>query len=86
MSEMSEIYLQIKESVWHLKNSRMKANSITILQIGKTGKLQQQIAKENAKKKYREKTFQLEPTHYQWSLEIWKIHSKRISLSFFQVN
>lgn len=48
----------------------MKANSITILQIGKTGKLKQQIAKENAKKKYREKTFQLEPTHYQWSLEI----------------
>ena len=57
MSEMSEIYLQIKESVWHLKNSRMKANSITILQIGKTGKLKQQIAKENAKKKYREKNF-----------------------------
>lgn len=48
---MSEIYLQIKESVGHLKNSRMKANSITILQIGKTGKLKQQIAKENAKKK-----------------------------------
>ena len=57
MSEMSEIYLQIKESVWHLKNSRMKANSITILQIGKTGKLKQQIAKENAKKKILWKNF-----------------------------
>ena len=57
MSEMSEIYLQIRESAWHLKNSRMKANSITILQIGKTGKLKQQIAKENAKKKILWKNF-----------------------------
>ena len=35
----------------------MKANSITILQIGKTGKLKQQIAKENAKKKILWKNF-----------------------------
>ena len=61
MSEMSEIYLQIKESVWHLKNSRMKANSITILQIGKTGKLKQQIAKENAKKNIVKKLFNYNP-------------------------